>query len=97
MPTRLILSAYVGPIPRPVVPIFRFPRKRSVTLSTVTLYGVMMCAFPLMRSLEVSTPRSFSPFSSENRTDGSTTTPLPMTGVHPGERIPEGSRWRAYF
>ncbi len=41
MPTRLILSAYVGPMPRPVVPILRFPRKRSVTLSSVTLYGVI--------------------------------------------------------
>lgn len=84
-------------MPRPVVPILRLPRNRSVTLSTVTLYGVMMWALPLIRSLDVSTPRSFSPFSSENRTDGSTTTPLPMTGVHSGVRIPEGRRWSAYF
>jgi hypothetical protein len=34
MPIRLILSAYVGPMPRPVVPILRDPRKRSVTLSS---------------------------------------------------------------
>ena len=36
MPSRLTLSAYVGPMPRPVVPILFWPRKRSVTLSTVT-------------------------------------------------------------
>jgi hypothetical protein len=35
MPTRLILSAYVGPMPRPVVPTLLLPRKRSVTLSIV--------------------------------------------------------------
>ena len=34
-PTRLILSAYAGPMPRPVVPIWFLPRKRSVTLSMV--------------------------------------------------------------
>ena len=32
---RLILSAYVGPIPRPVVPMLFLPRNRSVTLSIV--------------------------------------------------------------
>ena len=32
---RLILSAYVGPMPRPVVPIWFLPRNRSVTLSMV--------------------------------------------------------------
>ena len=37
MPMRFILSAYVGPMPRPVVPIRRLPRKRSVTLSIVRL------------------------------------------------------------
>ena len=37
MPIRFILSAYVGPMPRPVVPIRREPRKRSVTLSSVRL------------------------------------------------------------
>ena len=37
MPVRLILSAYVGPMPRPVVPILRLPRNRSVTLSIVRL------------------------------------------------------------
>ena len=35
MPIRLILSAYAGPMPRPVVPILFLPRKRSVTLSMV--------------------------------------------------------------
>ena len=36
------LSPYAGPIPRPVVPIF-FPANRSVTLSSSTWYGAMMC------------------------------------------------------
>ena len=31
-------------MPRPVVPILRAPRKRSVTLSRVRLYGAMRCA-----------------------------------------------------
>ena len=35
MPMRLILSAYAGPMPRPVVPSLALPRKRSVTLSMV--------------------------------------------------------------
>src|SRR5438552_749238 len=39
IPIRFILSAYVGPIPRPVVPILRLPANRSVTLSRVVLYG----------------------------------------------------------
>lgn len=90
MPMRLILSAYVGPMPRPVVPILRLPRKRSPTLSRVTLYGVIRCALPLMSSLEVSMPRSLRPRSSESRTAGSTTTPLPMTGVHPGRGCRKG-------
>jgi adenylosuccinate synthase len=32
-----------------------------------------------------------------DRTSRSTTTPLPMTAFTPGERMPEGSRCRAYF
>jgi hypothetical protein len=30
-------------------------------------------------------------------TSGSITTPLPMTGVHPGVRMPDGIRCSAYF
>ena len=58
MPTRLILSAYAGPMPRPVVPIWRLPRKRSVTLSSVRWYWVMTCALALTSSRETSTPRA---------------------------------------
>ena len=47
MPTRLILSAYAGPMPRPVVPIWFLPRKRSVTLSIVEWYDAMTCALAL--------------------------------------------------
>ena len=37
IPIRFILSAYVGPMPRPVVPSRLVPRNRSVTLSRVLL------------------------------------------------------------
>ena len=53
-------------------------------LVEVAWYGVIRCALPLISSFDVSTPRSFSPLSSESRTAGSTTTPLPMTGVQLG-------------
>ena len=94
---RAILSLYVGPIPRPVVPIRALPKKRSVTLSSVTWYGVIRCAFALMTSLEVSTPRSSSPAISWSNTAGSMTTPLPMTGVTSGVRMPLGSKCSANF
>ncbi len=97
MPIRFILSAYVGPMPRPVVPILRLPRKRSATLSSVRLYGGIRCAFALTTSRDVSTPRACSASSSSNSTARSTTTPLPITGVTPGVRIPLGSRCSAYF
>ena len=84
-------------MPRPVVPILREPRKRSVTLSSVRLYGAMTCALALTSSREVSTPRASSPSISSKRTPRSTTTPLPMTGVQVGVRMPEGSRCSAYF
>jgi hypothetical protein len=57
----------------------------------------MTCALALTTSLEVSTPRASSPSSSRKSTSRSTTTPLPMTGVQVGVRMPEGSRCRAYF
>ncbi len=84
-------------MPRPVVPIRRFPRKRSVTLSIVVLYSAMTCALADTSSLEQSTPRAVRSSISPKRTPGSTTTPLPITGTQPGVRIPEGSRCRAYF
>ena len=57
----------------------------------------MTCAFALTTSLEVSRPRDSSPSISWNSTARSTTTPLPITGVHVGVRIPLGSRCNAYF
>ncbi len=94
---RFILSAYVGPMPRPVVPILRDPRNRSTTLSIVRLYGGMRCAFALTTRREMSTPRSTNPSSSWKSTSGSMTTPLPITGVTPGVRMPLGNRCSAYF
>ena len=84
-------------MPRPVVPIRREPRNRSVTLSRTRLYGVMMCAFALTTSFDVSTPRASRSSISWNRTARSTTTPLPMTGVQVGVRMPLGRRCSAYF
>ena len=97
MPTRLILSEYAGPMPRPVVPMRRLPRNRSVTLSSVRLYGAMTWAADETLRAEVSTPRASSASISSNSTSMSTTTPLPMTGTTPGDRMPDGSRCRAYF
>ena len=57
----------------------------------------MRCALALTSSREVSTPRASRSSISVNSTARSMTTPLPMTGVQPGVRIPEGSRCRAYF
>ena len=84
-------------MPRPVVPIRRLPRNRSVTLSTVRWYGAMRCALPDTSRREASTPRAVIASSSRNSTSRSTTTPLPITGVTPGVRMPDGSRCSAYF
>ena len=64
MPIRLTLSAYAGPTPRPVVPIRRLPRKRSVTLSITWWYGAMMCALAEIRKIDACTPRAASPSTS---------------------------------
>ena len=82
-------------MPRPVVPILALPRNRSVTLSIATWYGMIKCASALIRSLLVSTPRLSRPASSSSSTPGSTTTPLPITFVTPGVRMPDGMRWSA--
>ena len=92
MPTRFILSAYAGPMPRPVVPICRLPRKRSVTLSSVRWYGMIRWALALTSSREASTPRASSASISLEEHLGSMTTPLPMTGVHVGVRMPDGQQ-----
>ena len=97
MPTRLILSAYAGPMPRPVVPIFFLPRKRSVTLSTVEWYDAITWALALTTSGPIVTSRSISASSSRNSASGETTTPLAITEVQPGVRMPLGSRWVANF
>ena len=83
-------------MPRPVVPIRRLPRKRSVTLSRARWWGMIKCASEEMTSREVSTPRSSRPASSPISTSGSMTTPLPITGVQPGVRMPDGIRCSAY-
>ena len=84
-------------MPRPVVPMARLPRKRSVTLSMVWWKGATRWALAEIRSREVSAPRASSPSISANRASGLTTTPLPITGVALGLRIPAGSSFSSNF
>jgi hypothetical protein len=84
-------------MPRPVVPIWRLPRNRSVTLSSVRWYWVMTCAFDDTSRRETSTPRAINASSSSNSTSMSMTTPFEMTGMTPSLRMPEGSRCSAYL
>ncbi|MEY9214649.1 hypothetical protein ABH917_004095 [Thermobifida halotolerans] len=58
---------------------------------------MIRCAFAEISRREVSTPRWTRPSSSSNSTAGSMTTPLAITGTTSGERMPDGSRCRAYF
>ena len=97
MPTLATLSEYAGPMPRPVVPTLFLPRKRSVTLSMVVWYDAITCALALTTSRDTSTPRAASASSSRNRASGETTTPLAITEVVPGVRMPLGRRWVANF
>ena len=54
---------------------------------------MIRCALAEMRRPLTSMRRARSPSSSEMSTFGSMTTPLPMTHVLPGYRIPDGMRW----
>ena len=83
-------------MPRPVVPILRLPRKRSETLSITRWYGAMIWADSLTSRREQSRPRDSRPSISSKSTSGSTTTPLPITGVTFGLMMPLGSRCSAY-
>src|ERR1700742_3428490 len=58
---------------------------------------MIRCALALTRSRSQLTPRASSASISSNSTFGSTTTPLPITGVTLGESTPDGSTCRAYF
>ena len=98
MPIRFILSAYVGPMPRPVVPIWRLPRNRSVTLSRVRLYGGMTWALALTTSRDVSTPRACERVELlEQHARGRPRPRCRSPGCTPGVRMPLGSRCSAYF
>ena len=97
IPVRLILSAYVGPMPRPVVPIRFLPRNRSVTLSRVMWKLVITCALAETTRSGTSTPRRAKVSISPNSAEGSITTPLAITGVQPGVSRPDGSRWVSNF
>ena len=43
---RVALSAYAGPMPRRVVPIWSLPRRRSRAPSSATCHGMIRCALP---------------------------------------------------
>src|SRR5437764_1097495 len=71
-------------MPRPVVPILRDPRNRSVTLSRTRLYEGMTWALADTTRREVDVPRASSPSISLNSTARSIPTPFAMTGTQPG-------------
>ena len=79
-------------MPRPVVPILALPRKRSVTSSSARWWGMIRCASAETTSrADVHAARLQARRSPRSGPPGSTTTPLPMTGVQPGVRMPSGS------
>ena len=77
-------------MPRLVVPSLFLPRWRSISRSSSWWYGRIRWALPETRSFEQSTPRAWSPSISVSMTTGSTTTPLPMTGVMWSYSTPDG-------
>ena len=83
MPIREALSAYAGPIPRRVVPIWSVPRRRSEAWSIAMCHGMIRCALPESTTTEMSMPRASSPSSSAISTSGSTTQPAPITETFP--------------
>ena len=69
-----------------------------MTLSIVEWYDAMTCALALTMRSATCRPRApIRPSSSPNSASGETTTPLPMTEVAPGVRMPLGSRCVANF
>jgi hypothetical protein len=58
---------------------------------------MIRCASEEISNRSQDTPRSARPSISVSSTFGSTTTPLPITGITLGVSTPEGSRCRAYF
>ena len=89
MPIRDALSAYVGPMPRRVVPIWSLPSRRSDAWSIVTCHGMIRCALPESTTIDGSMPRSISRSTSSTKTCGSTTQPAPITDGVP-ETTPLG-------
>src|SRR5205809_627951 len=71
-------------MPRPVVPTFLEPRKRSVTRSMVEWYDAMTCALALTTSRDTSTPRS----SSASSTTIAGIRPPPAPGSEPAPTAP---------
>ena len=87
---RVALSAYAGPMPRRVVPIWRFPSLRSRAPSRATCHGMIRWAFPETNTRpSVRCPRDSSSSSSPIRTSGSTTQPAPIALATP-VTMPDG-------
>src|SRR5215207_6141201 len=84
-------------MPRRVVPIWSFPSLVSPAWSRSMWYGMIRCAFALIRRPERSTPLARRSSSSSVRTFGSITTPLPIAHSLPGYRMPDGIRWNFHF
>jgi hypothetical protein len=83
---------YAGPMPRLVVPISCLPSLRSLAPSRSLWYGMIRCALHEMSRRCVDSPSASRRSISSRSTSGSTTQPLPITGVMCGYMIPEGMR-----
>ncbi len=68
-------------MPRLVVPSLFLPRYRSASWSSSWWYGMIRWALPLTSRRLVSMPLPAKVSTSASSTVGSTTTPLPITGV----------------
>ena len=95
-PTRRALSAYAGPMPFNVVPIFASPNLDSCSASSIWCHGKMSCAKLETINLLHEIPRVSSESISLNSVGKSTTTPLPMTGVTCEYSTPLGISCSAY-
>ena len=84
MPSRAALSAYAGPMPRRVVPIWSLPSFVSPAWSSSMWYGMIRCALALIFRPDRSIPLARRSSSSSVSTFGSITTPLPIAHGLPG-------------
>ena len=98
-PVRAAFSEYVGPMPRPVVPILPLPFATSFARSSARCEGSVRCAqSEIIRFFGVTRiPCLRRPAISPASDTASMTTPLPMTHIFPGRKMPLGIRCSTYF